>query len=73
MSNPHYLKYKETIKKAAKEWREKQDPDYLKRKINAGMRYHYHNNKEQILQKKKIERILNKEQIRLFNMFDIYT
>ena len=83
MSNPHYLKYKESIKKSAKEQREKQDQSFLKQKLAAGVRFHYHNNKDQIKEKKikyyhenkdkiKNKRNFDKERNRLFNLYEIY-
>ena len=72
MSNPHYLKYKEQIKKATKEWKQKIDPEYYATKNRAGAKYHYYNNKSTILEKRRIDRLLNNERNRLFNMYDSF-
>jgi hypothetical protein len=72
MSNAHYLKYKDTIKLNVKEWRSKQDPDSFGRKCRAQASYHYYQNKQNILEKRREKRIFDKERNRLFNIFDVY-
>ena len=76
MSNPHYLKYKETIIRCKNEWVKNQGEEYkiniLRPMILKSVKKYYIHNRAKVLAYKKRYYNYNKEVKRLFAMYDSY-
>ena len=76
MSNPHYLKYKDTIIRCKNQWVKNQGEDYkinvLRPMILKSVKNYYIHNRDKVLAYKKRYYNYNKEVKRLFDMFDAY-